>query len=61
MPSKTTPKPDAEARSQEIALFRYGLISAMITSQPAVRRASGMLRRKSAKGDRQQDLPHPLF
>jgi transposase InsO family protein len=30
MSPKTTPKPDAEARSQEIALFRYGLISSLL-------------------------------
>lgn len=30
MPQKKTPKPDAESRSQEIALFRYGLISSLL-------------------------------
>jgi putative transposase len=30
MSPKTTPKPDAETRNQEIALFRYGLISSLL-------------------------------
>jgi len=30
MSPKTTPHPDAETRSQEIALFRYGLISSLL-------------------------------
>lgn len=30
MSPKNTPNPDAEARSQEIALFRYGLISSLL-------------------------------
>ena len=42
MSPKNTPKPDAEARSQEIALFRYGLIADLLAAVRAKQVGAGL-------------------
>ncbi len=52
MSPKTSPKPDAEARSQEIALFRYGLISSLLFDAPGSGAEEQALKEISAKSYR---------